>query len=66
LKRAKELYTEIVVLESNYNDIVIDNFNLTLKALYLMKHLAKLKGIDLSKIKHIYNISELYYFEGEM
>jgi hypothetical protein len=66
LKRAKELYTEIVILESNYNDIVIDNFNLTLKALYLMKYLAKLKGIDLSKIKHIYNISELYYFEGEM
>jgi hypothetical protein len=66
LDQAQSLYKEIIILKSTYNDIIIDNFNLTLKALYLTKYLAKLKHIDLSNVAYAPAVKKLYYFKGSM
>ena len=63
----KEKYDSIIVLESNYNDIVIDNYYLTLQAMYLTRHIAEKKILDLSDVIYEKEITKkLYKFKGEM
>ncbi len=63
----KEKYDSIIVLESNYNDIVIDNYYLTLQAMYLTRHIAEKKNLDLSDVIYEKEITKkLYKFKGEM
>lgn len=60
-------YKQKIVLESNYNDLVIDNFNLTLKAMYLTKMIAENKGKDLSEVEYDKGIvHKVYNFKGGM
>jgi hypothetical protein len=66
LGQAKSLYKEVLILKSTYNDIIIDNFNLTLKAMFLTKHLAEINHIDLSDVKYAPAVKHLYYFKGSM
>jgi len=63
----KDKYQNIIVLESNYNDIVLDNFNLTIQAMYLTKALAELKSIDLSIVNYDKPLCKiLYKYKGAM
>jgi len=67
LESLKGRYQNIIVLESNYNDIVIDNFNLTIQAMYLTKQLALEKNIDLSMVNYDKNLCKiLYKYKGAM
>ena len=67
LENLKEKYENIVVLESSYNDIVIDNFNLTIKAMYLTKQLAEYQNMDLSIVSYDKDLcKKLYKYKGEM
>jgi hypothetical protein len=66
LEQASSLYKEIIILKSSYNDIIIDDFNLTLKSLYLTKYLSELKHIDLSNIEYAPAVKKLYHFKGSM
>lgn len=66
LDEAEKLYKSVVILESNYNDIIIDNFNLTVKAMFLAKQIADLKKKDLSKVKYAPAVKKLYHFKGGM
>ena len=55
------------MLESNYNNIVLDNFNLTIQAMYLTKKIATLKEIDLSIVNYDKDLCKiLYKYKGEM
>lgn len=62
----KDKYANIIILESNYNDLVLDNFSLTIKAMYLTKELALKKGIDLSIVDNDKSTKILYKYQGEM
>lgn len=64
LSVSNELYRNVIVLESNYDDIIIDNYNLTLKAMFLSKFLAEKKNIDLSKVDYSPVVKRLYTFKG--
>ena len=44
--------------------IIIDNYNLTLKAMFLSKFLAEKKNIDLSKVDYSPVVKRLYTFKG--
>lgn len=67
LEQLKNRYANIIVLESNYNDLVLDNFSLTIKAMYLSRQLALKKGIDLSIVDYDKELSKiLYKYQGEM
>ena len=67
LNELKEIYKNVIVLESNYNDPIKDNFNLTLKSMYLSKYLAELKNIDLSIVDYNKPLcKKLYKYQGEM
>lgn len=63
----KEKYDSIIILESNYDDIVINNYYLTLQTMYLTKYIAKQKKLDLSEVIYEKEITKkLYKFKGKM
>ena len=67
LDNLKDRYLNVIVLESNYNDIVIDNFNLTIQAMYLTKQIASKKELDLSIVNYDKELCKiLYKYRGEM
>lgn len=67
LSSLKDRYQNIIVLESNYNDLILDNFNLTIQALYLTKKIAKAKEIDLSIVDYDKELcKKLYKYSGGM
>ncbi len=56
-----------VVLDSKYEDSIIDDFYLTLQCLILICNIAKVKKVDLKKIKYDKDaVRKLYYFKGSM
>lgn len=63
----KEKYDSIIILESNYNDLVINNYDLTLQAIYLTKYIAEKKNLDLSEVIYEKETTKLLYkFKGNM
>lgn len=67
LSELKVRYEDIIVLKSNYNNIILDNYYLTLQAMYFTKYLAELKNIDLSIVEYDKELCKLLYkFKGEM
>lgn len=65
IKDAVHNYRQKIILKSDYNDPVLDNFFLVLQGIYLMAEMASLKGIDLSKIDYDKEaVSKLYRFRG--
>ncbi len=66
LEVCRELYDNIIVLESNYNDLILDNFNLLIKSMYLTKTMAQNQKKDLSDVKYSPLVKKLFYFQGKM
>lgn len=60
-------YKNIILLQSEYNDPIINNFYLTLQSMYLTKYIAEQKQIDLSIVNYNKEICKpLYKYKGEM
>lgn len=67
LENLKTRYKDIIILESPYEDIIVNNYCLTIQAMYLTKYLAQLKNIDLSIVNYDKELcKKLYKYEGEM
>lgn len=66
LSEASKYYKDIIIIESNYNDIIVDNFNLVLKCMHLTKQIAEIQKKDLSKVKYSPFVKKLYHFNGDM
>lgn len=66
LESAKDLYNDIIVLESNYNDLILDNFNLLIQSMYLTKEIAEQQKKDLSDINYSPVVKKLFFFKGKM
>lgn len=67
LANLENRYNDIVILSSPYKDPIINNFYLTLQAIYLTKDLATGKNIDLSIVNYDKELCKmLYKYRGEM
>lgn len=66
LEESKKYYRSIVKLDGIYKDSIIDEFYLTIKALYLTKAIAEKKKMDLSKVKYSPIVKKLYKYNGAM
>lgn len=66
LKEISKYYKQVIIFNSSYQDIVIDNFNLLIKCISLVKIISNIKKIDLAKIKYSPVVRSLYHFKGEM
>lgn len=55
------------ILNNEFDDLIVNNFYLTLECLYLLENLANKNNINLKNIKYDKDIvKELYYFKGSM
>lgn len=60
-------YNDIVILESKYDDPIVNNFYLTLQAMYLTSYIAQTKNIDLSIVNYDKDLcKKLYKYTGDM
>lgn len=59
-------HSSYLEIKSNYNDIVLDNYNLVLQAMFLSKKLANYVDKDISNIKCDSVVKKLYKYEGDM
>lgn len=66
LEVTKELYNDIIILESHYNDLILDNFSLLIQSMYLTKNIAEKQKKDLSDVNYSPLVKKLFYFKGQM
>lgn len=66
LNEVQNLYDNIILLESNHQDLLIDNFNLLVQSMYLTKAIAEAQNKDLSGVDYAPAVKKLYYFKGGM
>ena len=66
LKEASINYKKTIILKGRYTDPIIDDFYLTVKAMYLAKSLAEKKGMSLSKVNYSPVVKTLYKYKGTM
>ena len=67
LENLKNEYDSIIILKSEYKDTIINNFYLTLKAMYLTMYLSNQKSIDLSIVNYNKELcKKLYKYNGTM
>ena len=66
LEELKDYYNKIIILKSKYQDPIIDEYYLTIRAMLLTKSIAEQTGKDLSKVEYSPVVKKLYKYQGEM
>ena len=70
LENAKDYYNEIIKINKYYKDEdginICNDFYDTICSMYLAKHLAENKNMDLSKVDYSPFVKKLYLYRGEM
>lgn len=66
LEELKEYYKQIIIIESKYDDQILDDFCMLVESMYLTKYIAERKEKDLSKIEYSPMVKSLYKYNGEI
>ena len=66
LEELKKYYNQIIVIDSITDNLIIDDYQMLIKSMYLTKHLAEIQNIDLSNIKYSPLVKKLYRYKGEI
>ena len=66
LEELKEYYSEVIRLRKMFEDTIVNDFYLTYSCMYLCRHLALQKGMDLSQVNHSPAVKKFYRFGGEI
>lgn len=66
LEELKDYYRKIIILKSQYQDPIIDDYYLTIKSMLLTKQLASLQQKDLSRVEYSPVVKTLYKYKGSM
>lgn len=66
LEELKKYYKTIIVIESKYEDQILDDYQMLIQCMYLTKYIAEKKGSDLSKIEYSPIVNKLYKFNGQI
>ena len=57
-------YKEVIVIDSNYSDAIVDDYQMLVQAMYLTKHIAEKKQKDLSGVDYSPLVKKLYKYNG--
>lgn len=66
LEEMKKYYNQIIVIDSICDDLIIDDYQMLIKSIYLTKHLAEIQNIDLSDVKYSPIVKKLYRYKGQI
>lgn len=60
LSEISKYYKSIIVIDGKYNDMILDDFQMLVQAMYLTKYIAESKSKDLSKVDYSPLCKKLY------
>ena len=66
LSELSKYYKEVVILRSIRKDIVLDDYQMLVQAMYLTKYIAEQKNKDLSGVDYSPLVKKLYNYNGEL
>lgn len=66
LEELKKYYSTIIIVDSKFNDQVLDDYQMLIQSMYLTKYIAEQKSKDLSKVEYSPIVKKLYKYDGEI
>ncbi len=64
LEELKKYYEIIIVIDSKFDDKILDDYQMLIQSMYLTKYIAENKGKDLSKVDYSPIVKKLYKYNG--
>ena len=66
LEELKQYYATIIIIDSKFDDQVLDDYQMLVQSMYLAKHIAERKQKDLSKVEYSPIVKKLYKYNGNI
>ncbi len=66
LEELKRYYRTIVVIDSKFQDQILDDYQMLIQSMYLTKYIAEKKSMDLSAVNFSPMVKRLYKYYGEI
>ena len=66
LEELKRYYKTIIIIESKFEDDVLDDYQMLIQCMYLTKYIAEKKEKDLSKVEYSPIVKKLYKYNGNI
>ena len=60
----RQYYKQIIVIESKFDDSILDDYYMLIQSMYLTKYMAEKKKKDLSKVEYSPIVKKLYSYKG--
>lgn len=66
LEELKKYYKTIIIIDSKFEDDVLDDYQMLIQCMYLTKYIAEKKEKDLSKVEYSPIVKRLYKYNGNI
>ena len=66
LEELKQYYSRIIIIDSKFQDQILDDYQMLIQSMYLTKYIAEKKSKDLSKVEYSPIVKKLYRYSGEI
>ena len=66
IKEIKKYHDNILIIDSKYEDLIINDYYLTYISMLLCRDIALKIDKDLSRVDHSPSTKVLYYYEGDI
>ena len=66
LEELKKYYKTIIIIDSKFEDDILDDYQMLIQSMYLTKYIAEKKEKDLSKVDYSPIVKRLYKYNGNI
>ena len=66
LEELRQYYSTIIVIDSKFDDQILDDYQMLVQSMYLTKYIAEKKSKDLSKVEYSPIVKKLYKYNGQI
>ena len=66
LEELKKYYKTIIIIDSKFEDDILDDYQMLIQCMYLTKYIAEKKDKDLSKVEYSPVVKRLYKYNGNI
>ena len=66
LEKLKSNYDDVIIIDSMYEDQILDDYQMLVQCMYLTKYISDKKGKDLSNVKYSPVVKKLYKYSGDI
>ena len=66
LEELKKYYKTIIIIDSKFEDEILDDYQMLIQSMYLTKYIAEKKSKDLSKVEYSPIVKKLYRYSGKI